>query len=107
MSTLAELAELGEKLEGTRKRKEMTSLVASYLSSLPEDEVAPAARMVIGRVFPETEGRPLNLSGAAVARVVDQVVSATAEQRQAIATQAVDFGQTVQWMFERGTRLLE
>jgi len=104
MSTFAEFAELGEKLEATRARKTMAALVAEYLRSVSASEVAPAARMVIGRVFPERQGRPLNLSGAAVVRVVNQVVKTTPEQRQRIAGEAVDFGQSVQMMLERGQR---
>jgi DNA ligase-1 len=105
MSTFTEFAELGEKLEATRARKAMAALVAEYLRAVSATEVASASRMIIGRVFPERRGRPLNLSGAAVVRVVNQVVKTTPEQRQKIAGDAVDFGQSVQMMLERGTRL--
>jgi DNA ligase-1 len=105
MSTLTEFAELGEKLEATRARKTMAALVAEYLRAVPAGEIASAARMIIGRVFPERRGRPLKLSGAAVVRVVNQVVKTPPEQRQKIAGEAVDFGQSVQMMLERGTRL--
>ena len=99
------LAELGESLEATRSRKSLAALVAEYLRSLSSDEVAPAAQMIIGRVFPEREGRPLNLSGAAVSRVVKQVVQTSQRKRQTFAREAVDFGQSVQMMFEAGHRL--
>ncbi len=104
MSGFAEFAELGEKLEAARARKAMSALVAKYLRSVSESEIAPAARMIIGRVFPERQGRPLNLSAAAVVRVVNQVVKTSAEQRQVIASEAVDFGQSVQMIYERGAR---
>ncbi len=106
MSTFARFAELGERLAGTRARNAMAGMVAEYLCSLPADEVAPAARMIIGRVFPEREGRPLNLSGAAGIRAVNAVVQTTREQREDIAAVAVDFGQSVQMMLERGKRRL-
>lgn len=104
MSLFLQLAQLGERLEATRSHKAMASLVADYLGGLAPGQVAPTARMIIGRAFPETRGRPLRLSGAAVARVVASVVETTAEQRQKIAREAVDFGQSVQMMFEQGTR---
>jgi DNA ligase-1 len=104
VSLFIDFVQLGEKLESTRARKAMATLVAEYLRTLPAAEIAPAARMIIGRVFPESRGRPLNLSGAAVSRVVHRVVKTTREQRQAIARDAVDFGQSVQMMFERGQR---
>jgi len=104
VTAFARLAELGERLEATRARKGMAEMVAGYVRSLPADEVALAARMIIGRVFPERGGRPLNLSGAAVMRAVNAVVQSTREQREEIATEAVDFGQSVQMLLERGTR---
>jgi DNA ligase-1 len=104
LTTFQRFAELGERLEGTRARKGMAEMVAEFLRSLPADEVAPAARMIIGRVFPEREGRPLNLSGAAVVRVVDAVVQSTREQREHIAAEAVDLSQSVQMLLERGVR---
>ena len=104
MTAFAQFCELGERLEATRARKAMAEMVAEYLRSLPPSEIALAARMIIGRVFPEREGRPLNLSGAAVMRAVNAVVRCSREQRERIAAQAVDFGQSVQMMFECGTR---
>lgn len=105
MSAFAEFAQLGEQLEATRARKAMSALVAHYLRSVAEDEVMPAALMIIGRVFPERGGRPLNLSGAAIMRIVHQMVKITPEQRQKIASEAVDFGQSVQLMLGRDIRL--
>jgi len=104
MSLFLQLAQLGERLEATSSRKSMASLVADYLTGLAPSEIAPAARMIIGRAFPETRGRPLKLSGAAVARVVEGVVETTAAQRQEIAREAVDIGQSVQMLFEQGMR---
>jgi DNA ligase-1 len=104
VTTFQQFAELGERLQATRARKSMAEMVAVYLRSLPADEVALAARMIIGRVFPEREGRLLNLSGAAVMRVVHAVVDSTREQREAIVAEAVDFGQSVQMLLEHGTR---
>jgi len=105
VSTFAEFAQLGEQLAATRARKAMSALVAHYLRSVAESEIALAALMVIGRVFPERGSQPLNLSSAAVMRVVNQIVKTTPQQRQMIAGEAVDFGQSVQCMLERGTRL--
>jgi DNA ligase-1 len=104
VTTFEQFAGLGEKLEAARARKGMARLVAEYLRSLPANQVALAARMIIGRVFPEREGRLLNLSGAAVMRVVGTVVQSTREQREVIAAEAVDFGQSVQMLLERGAR---
>jgi len=104
VSEFAAFVELGEELEATRARKVMAQSVAGYMHALGADEIAVAARMIIGRVFPEREGRPLNLSGAAVVRAVQAVVDVEPAARERISGQAVDFGQAVQMTFEQGTR---
>jgi DNA ligase-1 len=105
-STFSAFAAVCEELEGTRARNAKAQLVADYLRSLPSDEVPVAARMIIGRVFPEQEGRPMNWSGAAVQRTVGRIVKTTTAARTGLRAEAVDFGQAVQLAFERGKRLL-
>ena len=41
------LAQLGEQLEQTSKRRELTSLLAGFLHDLDPAEVLPAARLTI------------------------------------------------------------
>ena len=55
------LAELTEALEATTKRLEKRSLLAAFLRSLRREEVAPAAHLVIGRIFAESDARALNV----------------------------------------------
>ena len=70
MSTLRSLAELGEALAATKKKLEQRALIGAYLQSLPRAEAAVGARLLIGRVFPESDPRSLNLSASAVGRVL-------------------------------------
>ena len=58
------LAELLEKIESTRKRTEITSLVAEFLKSLELDEVEPAVSLILGRAFPKWSQKTLEVSGA-------------------------------------------
>jgi DNA ligase-1 len=100
MSTFIRLAELGETLAATKKKLAHRAMISEYLKSLHVDEVPAAARLIIGRVFPETDPRILNMSGAAVSRVVEQVAGAPIDW-QAIGG-AVDFGEAVQkWLEHR------
>jgi DNA ligase-1 len=100
----AGLAQLGEQLESTSKRLEMAALLGEYLRALSPTEVPPAVRLIIGQVFPEWDGRALNVSGAAVMAVVDQLVDAPPDVRREISAQAVDGGEVVRMLLERARR---
>jgi len=99
MTSFRALAELGEELSRTRSRLKLAELIAGFLTSLSADEVAPATRLIIGRVFAEGDERVLNLSGQAVARVLERVCGGTLSWEAAAGT--VDFGEAVQALLDR------
>jgi len=96
----AALANLGEQLESTTKRLELTSLVAGFLQSLQPEEIPPGVRLLIGQVFPEWDGRALNLSWRAVSNIVRGLAHPTEAQRAQISDQAEDTGQGVKLLLE-------
>jgi DNA ligase-1 len=100
----ARLAQLGEQLEATSKRGELATLLATFLRELAPDEVPPAVRLVIGHVFPEWDERTLNVSWKALMDIVDGMVDAGPEAREAASAAAVDGGQYVQRILEAGRR---
>ena len=100
----AELARLGEQLEATSKRRELAALLADFLCRLAPEEVPPALRMIIGQVFPEWDGRVLNLSWRAVEAVLDELTDAPPPVREEISSQAVDGGQAVRLLLEQARR---
>lgn len=83
---------LGEALAATPSRLQRTRLVADYLRRLAPDEVAIAARLLLGRAFPETQGRRLSLGGGAVWLAVEAAGSTPAADGFA---GAADFGELV------------
>ncbi len=93
MSTFEQLAQLGDNLAATKKKLEHAALIGAYLKALPPEEVVIAARLLIGQVFPEGDRRILNVSGAAIERVLAQAVGNTSEH--VWAEGAVDFGDAV------------
>ncbi len=97
MSSFSTLVELGEQLAATKKKLQHRALIAAYLKSLPPDEIAIAARLLIGRVFPENDARILNLSGAAIDRAVRELVGTEVTWDES----AVDFGDAVEKMLTR------
>lgn len=99
MSDFEALARLGEQLAGTKKRLEHAALIGAYLKSLPPEEIALAARLLIGTVFPEGDARILNVSGAAIGRVLAQATGGTSELWETEG--AVDFGDAVEKVLTR------
>jgi len=92
------LALLSEQLEQTSSRLELERLLAGFLRTLQPAEVAAGARLVIGRVFPEGDGRALNVSWAALWKVVRRLVGPGDER---IFAQAVDAGMAIKLLFEQ------
>ena len=76
-----ELALLGEELERTTSRLELARLMADFLRGLNREEIAPVVRLTIGQIFPEWNGRALNLSWAAVSKVVRELTQASEAER--------------------------
>jgi DNA ligase-1 len=100
----ARLAYLGEKLEDTTKRIELSRLLAEFLRELPPTEIPPAVRLTIGQVFPEWDGRALNVSSKAVMRVVNGLVDASDNVRKQVSAQAVDPGEATRMLLEQARR---
>jgi DNA ligase-1 len=100
----ARLADLGEQLERTSKRRELAALLSEFLKELSPEEIPPAVRLTIGQIFPEWDGQTLNVSWRAVMAVVDELVDASPAIRDDVGTQAVDGGEFVQRLLEGGRR---
>jgi DNA ligase 1 len=99
MTAFLDLAQLGERLAATKKKLEHSALIGTFLQNLSPDELSPAARLVIGRVLPESDPRVVSLSGSAVDRVLETLVGAPIHW----SGSAVDFGEAVeQWLVARG-----
>ena len=100
----ARLAQLGEELARTSKRRELAALLADFLKELSPEEIPPAVRLTIGQVFPEWDGRALNVSWKAVMGVVNGLTAAAPAVRDEVSAQAVDGGETVRLLLERARR---
>ena len=56
------LAKTLEKVEGTKKRTETTTIIADFLKMLETDELKPAINMILGRPFPKWRQKTLDVS---------------------------------------------
>jgi DNA ligase-1 len=103
-TSFAELAHLGQQLGQTTKRDVKTALLASFLRQLAPEEIPPAVRFIIGRVFFEWEDRALNLSWRAMMAAIDELVEASPALRDGIGAKAVDGGEFVELLLARFRR---
>jgi DNA ligase-1 len=94
---LSELAAVCERLEKTRKRKEIARLLGEFLKGLPPDEVALAVNLILGRAAP---GRPLDASGASIIEVLPALIGKEGSL-SASFPDAPDFGEAVRLLFEK------
>ena len=59
-------AETAERVRATRKTSEKSAIVADYLRSLHDDDLAIATVFLSGRAFPECDLRNTGLGWAAI-----------------------------------------
>ena len=60
----SELADVCEALRATTKRLEKRAIISGFLRRLKREEVSAATLLIIGRMFPESEGKALTLGWA-------------------------------------------
>lgn len=96
------LAELGDKLENTKKRTLMVNLVADFLRNLDSDEVEQATSMILGQPFPKADDRTLEVSWATVRNVVDHLTKVDWNTFTEVFGRTGDLGTTIKSIFEEG-----
>ena len=77
MTELEPWAALCERLAGTTKKLEKRAWMADYLRGVPVEGAAQAALYLSGTPFPETDRRQLNVGGASLWRVVEELTKAS------------------------------
>ena len=68
-----ELVDLCLNLERTTKKNEKTELIEAFLHRLKEEEIPPSVLLILGTIFPASDSRTLNVSGATVGRVTSRM----------------------------------
>jgi len=67
-----DLAILCQELEQTTKRNDKVAKIGDFLKKLREDEIAPAVRMIVGKIFPDSDERVLEVSGRTLWRILQK-----------------------------------
>ena len=86
-------SELAERVAGTTRTSEKTSLLARYLAPLPIAELRAAATFLAGRPFAEADQRAAGLGWATVAAVVSQLADVPAGALGEAYDRSSDLGQ--------------
>ncbi len=101
MPTLfVELAQLGDKLAQTSGKRDRIAMLAAFLTRLDADELEPAARFLVGRVFPPWDKRKLNVSWRTILDIVERQGQLTPQRREEILASAVDIGEAIQALLQ-------
>jgi DNA ligase 1 len=88
-------SELAERVCGTTRTSEKTTLLARYLAQLPSDELRPAAIFLTGRPFAESDPRAIGLGWAAISAAVTQLAGTTSGALSEAYDRSSDLGQAV------------
>lgn len=83
---------LGEQLGATGSRLGRVRLIAAYFATLAPADVEIAARLLVGRAFPEAQGRRLSLGTGAIR---DALIAAELPIAATAGLDAADFGELV------------
>jgi len=99
------LADLCEKLEATKKRLQMTELVADFLKKLGDDEVEPATSMILGRSFPKWDQRVLEVSWATLSEIIKRLTNVDRKDFGDAFNQTGDIGGAAEIVFEKAGKI--
>ena len=99
------LADLCEKLEATKKRLQMTELVAGFLKSLSDDEVETATSMILGRSFPRWDQRVLEVSWATLSSIIKRLTNIDWKDFRDAFNQTGDIGGATRIAFEKAGKM--
>ena len=95
------LAELLEKVESTKSRLQMISLVAAFLKALEPEEVEPAVSLVLGRAFPKWSQKTLDVSWAILSKIFLKIAGVDWGFFGKAFSETGDIGSAVMEVFEK------
>ncbi len=95
------LAELLEKVESTKSRLQMISLVAAFLKALELEEVEPAVSLVLGRAFPKWSQKTLDVSWAILSKIFLKIAGVDWGFFGKAFSESGDIGSAVMEVFEK------
>jgi DNA ligase-1 len=95
------LAELLEKIEGTRKRLQIVGMAAEFLKDLEAQEVEPAVSMILGRPFPKWSQKTLDVSWATLSEILRRIAQVDWNVFREAFSSTGDIGSATKAVFEK------
>jgi DNA ligase-1 len=95
------LAELLEKIEGTRKRLQMIGMAAEFLKDLETEELEPVVSMILGRPFPKWSQKTLEVSWATLSEILRRITEVDWNVFLEAFSSTGDLGSAAKAVFER------
>jgi len=74
--------------------------VGHFLKTRPPEEIPVVTRFLVGRIFPPSEEKKLDVSGHTLWRVVERIIGRVIDPRP-IIEEAVDYGKGVRLIYEK------
>ena len=97
------LAELLEKIEATRKRLQMISMVADFLKTLEAAELEPAVSMILGSPFPKWSQKTLEISWTTLSEILKRITQVDWNVFLEAFNSTGDIGSAAKAIFEKTT----
>ena len=95
------LAEMGEKLEATRKRLFMIDAVSEFFERLEPREVEPAVSMLLGRPLPKWSQQTLEVSWATLSEIIKRTTGIEWNVFEEAFSESGDIGSATKKVFEK------
>ena len=95
------LAEVGEKLEATRKRLFMIDAVSEFFERLEPREVEPAVSMLLGRPLPKWSQQTLEVSWATLSEIIKRTTGIEWNVFEEAFSESGDVGSATKKVFEK------
>ncbi|MFX0078820.1 MAG: ATP-dependent DNA ligase, partial [Candidatus Hermodarchaeota archaeon] len=99
------LAEVSEKIMATTKRLEKMDAAGSFLSNAHPDEIEAASLLLIGRPFPRTSQRTLDLDWSALYKILQELLQPASKLISELFAQSGDIGEVVHQLFLRSGKI--
>jgi len=104
MKKFIDFCNLCEKLAKITERIPKIRLIAKFLRELDEEEITPAARMLIGKVLPDWSELTLGLSWTSIIKVVKKLTGAKSRDLLEAFSKTGDPGDMARILFEKYRR---
>lgn len=99
-----ELVHVYEQLESTTKRLEKTSILASFIAKIPDDELEQTLLLLQGRIFPAWDSREIGMSTQLLIKAIALATGTSEEKIQQSWTTSGDLGSTTEQLVVKKTQ---